>query len=214
MITRRFQSDRPFGAVTGPNKEGKWRVHLPSANGQTGEYVGSILSEKDLWIIDSINIKDHDMRSLANLSFSNKEDCIIFLVEIFNQIQSTRNSSPIPDDIRQFIDVVARELEEEERRLRSAFSQHLYRSRWLSDLSKKYDLEDAYCRIDKDSARTVRGILDWTRKGDSHPFFSEETLSDIMDPEDVESLIYKIKEALREIDPFEVKRPKKEMETA
>lgn len=215
MISR-IHGSRSLGSASKPDSLGISKVYVPTATGETGECAGTICiwEQNGKWSIVSINIKDHEIGELKTLSFSDKEDCIIFVVQIYEQIKATRNSSPVPNDIRDFIEVVGRELEEEERQLRSAFSQLLYRSRWLSDIAKKYGIGDAYDRVDRDSAKTVREVLEWTREGDSHPFFTDETLDSIMHQYDKEKILFLINKVMKEIDPIEAIIPREKVESA
>tara|TARA_B100001778_G_scaffold330827_1_gene333974 strand:- start:4452 stop:5114 length:663 start_codon:yes stop_codon:yes gene_type:complete len=215
MISTRF-GDRPLCVISDGlgGRDDASRIYLPPRNKEDkyGEHAGDIEKEHDGsgWVVRSLALHDYDQSSISRLKFKGKKACGEFVAETYKQIKAARDASPVPEDIRIFIEAVGRDLADEDRALRGALLNHVSKCRWITDLAKKHGIGSLYLRVEDDAAKMVQRIMNWKREGDDIPFFSEAILYELIGKEDARSLLALINDMTMEIDPIEAVDPRRE----
>jgi hypothetical protein len=214
MMKKRYGKTPLF--VFGPDigDTNRRRIYLPPKSKEMthGDHAGDIVREHVTakWTIHSLNLKDYDETAIQRLIFDSDEEAAAFVATIYGQVRHARNASPVPEPIRAFIENEGRDLAEGGKALRSALLNHVYKARTIRHFADEYGIGGVYLRVDSDTAKMVRRVMNWKREGDEHPFFSEVTLYELIGKEDARSLLSLIDDAMKEIDPIAAADPHEE----
>lgn len=162
----------------------------------------------DNWRIQEVDLESVDMRSvngINRLRFDSENEAATFVSMFVGQVVQARDNSPVPEEIRSFLNREADTIRRDVNSLKDQWIRLHGRARGLRYLAKKFNIQEPVWLLEQnDIGEVVKKIVEFKLENGEHPFFSEGTLYDLLGKEDARTVLVHIRNLIELVSPEDI----------